>query len=676
MELAARLTLLEFAIGACLLPLVGLSQNAFLTDFALRHAISQAVGKPPAFLSVRDMESLEHLDASGLGVKSILGLEAAKNLITLDLSNNPLSGISIPAELTNLQHLDLSRTQLRDLTLPNGLLNLRTLALSGNGVSTLRIPFDMAQLASLAVDGNPLTRLEFSDEFDLGNLSIKGFDVGRITRETTVLEGENTHEIFPPSSTPQIQLGKLSLSYDPATSTAKVGVTANDERLYLIEARSLDSKEWSQLSPPGTATNLRAILDMESSNQAARFYRLLEGPKITSEPTSVVVSSGDAVTLNVIATGTGPLTYEWNYQGTRAQLGSITTLEIPKATDSDEGIYTVKVSNRVGEVESRSVTLSVLSPLSINSQPSAQTIIEGGSFILSVAATGEGRLSYQWFKNGSEIPRATSPTLIGTNATIADSGNYWVAVSDTKSKIESNSVPLVVNEHQFAPTNLNGYTVRASINNGTGPIFASSGNLRFMFHYRDSRFAVLPMSGLVETLTTGYSYQSKSGRTATLEYTDSGGNRTLATLTFSSETKGNYQAIHPGRNDVQNGTFVVEGRSSGGQNFAPISIGSKRVRLGINNGSGLFAQLGGYVFATSGSGSTYTIRPTAGLVIPSNGDYEYRRLSGTVATVTAVDEVLFAIITTELTFFNEFGGTFDNRALGVGGSQSGAFTFE
>jgi len=91
-----------------------------IPDTALKAAIWQTLGKPEPVevLTEEDMRSLFGLNACCRGVKSLDGLGAAHNLTALDVSNNELKTLSLPAGLTSLTTLNLLATHLTQLTLP------------------------------------------------------------------------------------------------------------------------------------------------------------------------------------------------------------------------------------------------------------------------------------------------------------------------------------------------------------------------------------------------------------------------------------------------------------------------------------------------------------------------------------------------------------------------------
>ena len=98
-----------------------------IPDPGLNAAIREALQKPTGPLTQQDLLSLTNLNASSRNVRSIDGLEAARNLVSLDLQINHLTNFSLPGALTNLSTLDLSVNPLTNFSLPNGLTNLTSL---------------------------------------------------------------------------------------------------------------------------------------------------------------------------------------------------------------------------------------------------------------------------------------------------------------------------------------------------------------------------------------------------------------------------------------------------------------------------------------------------------------------------------------------------------------------
>jgi hypothetical protein len=78
----------------------------------------------------------------------------------------------------------------------------------------------------------------------------------------------------------------------------------------------------------------------------------------------------------------------------------------------------------------------------IVSQPQNESVIQNLPVSLSVTATGTGTLSYQWQKDGLDIPGATSSTYSLASAKPWHIGDYTVKVTDSNGTVTSNAAAL------------------------------------------------------------------------------------------------------------------------------------------------------------------------------------------------------------------------------------------
>ncbi|HKD52214.1 MAG TPA: immunoglobulin domain-containing protein, partial [Candidatus Acidoferrum sp.] len=153
----------------------------------------------------------------------------------------------------------------------------------------------------------------------------------------------------------------------------------------------------------GAATSNAATLTVNAAPVA---------PTITAQPTNQTVTAGQAATFTVSATGTAPLSYQWQKNGANIAGATSTSYTTPATTTSDSGsTFVVVVSNSAGTATSSSATLTVnvvpVAP-SITTQPTNQTVTTGQTATFSATAGGTAPLSYQWQKNGANISGATS----------------------------------------------------------------------------------------------------------------------------------------------------------------------------------------------------------------------------------------------------------------------------
>ena len=113
------------------------------------------------------------------------------------------------------------------------------------------------------------------------------------------------------------------------------------------------------------------------------------------------------------------------------------------------GSFSVVVTNSAGSVTSSSALLDVTAATTqtaptITSQPSTLIVPYRGSGVLAVGATGSGSLSYQWSKDGAELPGATLPVLDFRIVADADVGTYTVTVSNSVGSVMSRAADIIL----------------------------------------------------------------------------------------------------------------------------------------------------------------------------------------------------------------------------------------
>src|SRR5439155_813595 len=108
-------------------------------------------------------------------------------------------------------------------------------------------------------------------------------------------------------------------------------------------------------------------------------------PTITTPPASQTVTAGQPATFSVTATGTAPLSYQWQRGGVPISGATLASYTTPSTTSADNGAqFTVVVSNTAGSVTSSAATLTVNSPPTITTQPVSRTVTAGQTATFSV----------------------------------------------------------------------------------------------------------------------------------------------------------------------------------------------------------------------------------------------------------------------------------------------------
>ena len=181
------------------------------------------------------------------------------NLTTALLNDNHLTNFFLPSGLTNLDVLDLSFNALTALSLPAGLTRLTQLDLEVNQLTRLTLPPDITLLNGFFVDGNPFTRLVLSEPLAATNLA--GTVVFLRNQGVSVL----TYPLVISVTAPRQAAGvfEFTLSGPPG--------------IYTVLA-STDLAVWSEL---GEATNTLGSLrftDATAHLAPHKFYRARSAP--------------------------------------------------------------------------------------------------------------------------------------------------------------------------------------------------------------------------------------------------------------------------------------------------------------------------------------------------------------------------------------------------------------
>jgi hypothetical protein len=189
-----------------------------------------------------------------------------------------------------------------------------------------------------------------------------------------------------------------------------------------------------------------------SATSDAATLTLVLSPGIGTQPADQTVAAGGQATFAVVATGSEPLSYQWQKDSTDIDGATSATYTIASVAASDAGDYCCVVSNPAGTATSLQATLTVLTAPSIDTQPESQTVALGGAATFTVAASGTGTLSYQWQKDGAAIDGATNRSYTVDPASLDDAGEYRCVVTDDTGSTTSNPATLTVDTTSWTVT--------------------------------------------------------------------------------------------------------------------------------------------------------------------------------------------------------------------------------
>jgi uncharacterized repeat protein (TIGR03803 family) len=175
----------------------------------------------------------------------------------------------------------------------------------------------------------------------------------------------------------------------------------------------------------GSNGNFYGTTTSGGANGAGNVFVLLGFPAaIFQQPSSVNFATKGTARFSVVATGSAPFGYQWQFDGTNlsSEVSGATNsqLTIEPEVLADAGSYSVVVTNAYGAVTSSVVTLTVPAPtLTITSPKSGATVTSATLVVNGAASDKYGVTNVLYQLDG------------GTNWTPATSANSWTNWSAT-----------------------------------------------------------------------------------------------------------------------------------------------------------------------------------------------------------------------------------------------------
>ncbi|MBM3835979.1 MAG: hypothetical protein FJ403_22485, partial [Verrucomicrobia bacterium] len=196
-------------------------------------------------------------------------------------------------------------------------------------------------------------------------------------------------------------------------------------------------------------------------------------PVVTSPPKQETVNRDGSLTLRVNVVGQEPLSYQWRFNGSNIPNATLPTHTINNANPGHSGEYSVEVSNAQGSITTVAANVvvrvkpQIVGPSPLPGQTIAQSAAIGANITFNANADGSPPLTFQWRRNGVNIPGATHPAYTIQNAQPADSGSYNFVVQNAFDAVNSGVVSLVVEPGQTVAF-ANNYAQRGLLMSASG----------------------------------------------------------------------------------------------------------------------------------------------------------------------------------------------------------------
>jgi hypothetical protein len=225
----------------------------------------------------------------------------------------------------------------------------------------------------------------------------------------------------------------------------------------------------------GSVSN--AFIEVQLPTDARSLIAVIKttnAPPVRTNMPDQTVAVGSTANLFAPASGVVPLTYQWQFNGTNLIGQTNATLSIVSAQTNSAGSYCVTVADALLRTNTWCASLSVFPLQNFTSQPSSQTVSNGGPMILNVGVNSQLPLQYQWRCNGVNITGGAGPALtVTTNAQLWDGGNYDVLVASSVGMLISTDALVTVAGSPLPFANFPGGGINGFTN---GLLFSGTGN--------------------------------------------------------------------------------------------------------------------------------------------------------------------------------------------------------
>jgi hypothetical protein len=208
-----------------------------------------------------------------------------------------------------------------------------------------------------------------------------------------------------PASFSVVATGTAPLSYQWMKNGVNIaGATGSSYSIPSTVTADAASYSVKVTGPVGAATSSSVALTLHVA------------PAVSTQPLNAYKALGQSASFSVVASGSGPFTYQWSKDGNPISGANTSTYLIGVVGNTDVGRYSVSVANAVGAVLSQEAELVIVTAPSILIQPTAVNAT-------TASTTRSYRAIYFGFNHGPEGWSAVPWS--GKDGDWPTSGWYW-----------------------------------------------------------------------------------------------------------------------------------------------------------------------------------------------------------------------------------------------------------
>ena len=208
----------------------------------------------------------------------------------------------------------------------------------------------------------------------------------------------------------------------PASFSVAATGTAPLSYQWLKNGLNIAGATGSSYSIPSTVTadaasySVKVTGPVGAATSSSVALTLNIAPAVSTQPLNAYKALGQSASFSVVASGTGPFTYQWSKDGNAIAGANAATYSIAVVGNTDVGRYSVSVANAVGAVLSQEAELVIVTAPSILIQPTAVNAT-------TASTTRSYRAIYFGFNHGPEGWSAVPWS--GKDGDWPTSGWYW-----------------------------------------------------------------------------------------------------------------------------------------------------------------------------------------------------------------------------------------------------------
>ncbi len=333
----------------------------------------------------------------------------------------------------------------------------------------------------------------------------------------------------------------------------------------LLERASLSTPTQLRLALQATATDIVAAApvsavgpdDLTGAGLISGLDAVNAVPGILTNPSNQSILAGDNVSFSITATGTAPLTYQWqkNGQDIIGETGTINgsqpaMLNLTNEPYSDNSsTYRCVVSNTLGTAVSGSALLTVEPRPVITVQPTDLIVTIGFPATFTLQATNA--LHYQWQRDGQDIPGAPdAPSYTLASVALSDNNamfqclvsNLFATTPSDVVSLTVNTLPAIISGPTATPA---AATIGQSVQFSATAAGARGQAVTYNWDFGDGNTGSGP--------TVTHAYAAAENYTVTLTVTDTiGANsvRTLIEIIFTDSNGDGQPDLNPAVDDT------------------------------------------------------------------------------------------------------------------------------